>query len=79
MAAINESLVTSKKSKDLVYFVEDDYIHRLDSLSEMIFAYENSLRYLRKSCFFFLQIILIYTKNLIVQIFFLEKSAIGEL
>ena len=40
MAAINESLVRSKKSKDLVYFVEDDYIHRLDSLSEMIFAYE---------------------------------------
>ena len=27
-------------SKDLVYFVEDDYIHELDSITEMLFTYE---------------------------------------
>ncbi len=40
MASIYESLVEASKSKDLVYFVEDDYIHKEDSLVEMVFAYE---------------------------------------
>ncbi len=51
MAAINESLARSKKSKDLVYFVEDDYIHRLDSLSEMIFTYEKFSSIFKKELF----------------------------
>ena len=40
MANIHQSLIESKKSEDLIYFVEDDYIHGRDSLNEMIFAYE---------------------------------------
>jgi len=40
MSNIYKSLLESKMSKDLVYFVEDDYIHELDSITEMLFAYE---------------------------------------
>ena len=40
MANIRQSLLEAKKSEDLIYFVEDDYIHKKDSLSEMIFTYE---------------------------------------
>ena len=29
-----------KKCEDLIYFVEDDYIHKTESLAEMLFAYE---------------------------------------
>ena len=38
---INKSLLIAKEqSKDLVYFVEDDYLHKLEAMKEMIFAYE---------------------------------------
>ena len=40
MASIIKSLEIAKNSKDLVYFVEDDYIHNIDCISEMISAYE---------------------------------------
>ena len=40
MSNIYKSLQLSKFSKDLVYFVEDDYIHELDSFTEMLFTYE---------------------------------------
>ena len=40
MSNIYKSLLESKLSKDLIYFVEDDYIHELDSITEMLFAYE---------------------------------------
>ena len=40
MANIHQSLIESKNSKDLIYFVEDDYIHKRESLKEMILAYE---------------------------------------
>ena len=40
MANINQSLMEAKNSEDLIYFVEDDYLHRRDSISEMIFTYE---------------------------------------
>jgi len=40
MSNIYKSLMLSKFSEDLVYFVEDDYIHELDSFTEMLFAYE---------------------------------------
>ena len=40
MANIRQSLLEAKKSEDLIYFVEDDYIHKRNSLSEMIFTYE---------------------------------------
>ena len=40
MANINKSLVEAKKCEDLIYFVEDDYIHKKDTLKEMVFTYE---------------------------------------
>ena len=40
MSNIYKSLVLSKASEDLIYFVEDDYIHELDSFTEMLFTYE---------------------------------------
>ena len=41
MASILTSFnIAKEKSDDLVYFVEDDYIHKQESLSEMISTYE---------------------------------------
>jgi len=41
MASILTSLkIAKEKSNDLIYFVEDDYIHKKESLSEMILTYE---------------------------------------
>jgi glutamate racemase len=41
MASILTSFnIAKEKSNDLVYFVEDDYIHKKESLSEMISSYE---------------------------------------
>jgi hypothetical protein len=40
MSNIYKSLLLSKMSEDLVYFVEDDYIHEIDSITEMLFTYE---------------------------------------
>ena len=41
MASILTSFnIAKEKSDDLVYFVEDDYIHKKESLSEMISSYE---------------------------------------
>ena len=40
MCNIFKSLELSKLADDLIYFVEDDYIHENQSISEMIFAYE---------------------------------------
>ena len=41
MASIIKSIEILKKANDLVYFVEDDYLHNVDSILEMISAYEN--------------------------------------
>ena len=41
MSNIHKSLLVGKNQcNDLIYFVEDDYLHQLDSINEMIFAYE---------------------------------------
>ena len=40
MKSIYQSFQEAKKSNDLIYFVEDDYIHKKDALAEMVFAYE---------------------------------------
>tara|TARA_B100000029_G_C17562862_1_gene954024 strand:- start:938 stop:1972 length:1035 start_codon:yes stop_codon:yes gene_type:complete len=41
MSNIYKSLLLARKqSRDLVYFVEDDYIHERESITEMIFTYE---------------------------------------
>ena len=41
MSNIHKSLLIAKdQCNDLVYFVEDDYLHHQDTIHEMIFAYE---------------------------------------
>ena len=41
MANIHQSLLESKKCAGLIYFVEDDYLHKKESLKEMIFSLTN--------------------------------------
>ena len=48
MANIHQSLLEAKKCNDLVYFVEDDYIHKRESLKEMVFTYERISSQLEK-------------------------------
>ena len=41
MSNINKSIIEAKNQcKDLVYFVEDDYIHKKEAINEMISTYE---------------------------------------
>ena len=41
MSNIHKSfLIARKQCKDSIYFVEDDYLHQSDSITEMIFTYE---------------------------------------
>ncbi len=41
MGSISKSFNVAKNSKaDIIYFVEDDYIHKKESLGEMLFTYE---------------------------------------
>ena len=40
MSNIHQSLILAKESDDLVYFVEDDYIHSIQAIKEMILTYE---------------------------------------
>lgn len=40
MSNIHQSLDFAKNFDDLIYFVEDDYIHRKTCIEEMIYAYE---------------------------------------
>ena len=48
MANINQSLLEAKNSEDLIYFVEDDYIHKKNAINEMIFTYERIASQLNK-------------------------------
>ncbi len=48
MANINQSLLEAKKAEDLIYFVEDDYLHQKNSVGEMIFTYERIASQLNK-------------------------------
>ena len=49
MSNIHKSLIVAKnQSNDLIYFVEDDYIHLLEAFNEMIFSYERISSQLNK-------------------------------
>ena len=48
MANIHQSLLEAKSCEDLIYFVEDDYIHKRESLREMVFSYERIASQLNK-------------------------------
>ena len=52
MASILKSFKAAKESSaDLIYFVEDDYIHKKDCLNEMIFTYEKLASTINKDLF----------------------------
>ena len=40
MSNIHQSLLLAKECKDLIYFVEDDYIHSVNAIMEMLLTYE---------------------------------------
>ncbi len=40
MSNIYQSLLLARESEDLVYFVEDDYIHSIQAFKEMVLTYE---------------------------------------
>jgi hypothetical protein len=49
MSNIHKSLIIGKdQCKDLIYFVEDDYIHKRDAIEEMIYTYERISSQLNK-------------------------------
>ena len=48
MANLNQSLIEAKNSEDLISFVEDDYLHQKNSISEMILAYERISSQIKK-------------------------------
>jgi len=52
MASILTSFnIAKEKSNDLIYFVEDDYIHKKESLSEMVITYEKIASELKRELF----------------------------
>ena len=51
MSNIYQSLDLSKKCGDLIYFVEDDYLHTKNSILEMVLAYEKFSSQLNKEIF----------------------------
>tara|TARA_Y100001954_G_scaffold31532_1_gene29347 strand:- start:56 stop:913 length:858 start_codon:yes stop_codon:yes gene_type:complete len=40
MSNIHQSYEMSRDSDDLIYFVEDDYIHKMNTMEEMVYSYE---------------------------------------
>ncbi len=48
MSNIHQSLILAKESDDLIYFVEDDYIHSVETIKEMILTYEKLSSLLNK-------------------------------
>tara|TARA_B100000579_G_scaffold315030_1_gene264496 strand:+ start:37 stop:1065 length:1029 start_codon:yes stop_codon:yes gene_type:complete len=51
MSNIHQSILFAKKCSDLVYFVEDDYIHSIESFKEIISTYEKFSTILEKDIF----------------------------
>ena len=68
MSNIYQSLIESKNAEDLIYFVEDDYIHKKECIAEMIYAYERLGSQLNDELLCVQQIILTYIQNTRTQI-----------
>ena len=43
MSNIHQSLLIARNCEDLIYFVEDDYLHSINSIKEMILSYEKTI------------------------------------
>tara|TARA_B100001057_G_scaffold436099_1_gene466904 strand:- start:358 stop:1380 length:1023 start_codon:yes stop_codon:yes gene_type:complete len=74
MASIIKSIELSKNANDLVYFVEDDYIHSADSISEMMSVYEKFSTILEDEIFIVpIDYPYLYQKNQSTDIFIGQK------
>ena len=51
MNTYNSLLLSRNEAKDLVYLLEDDYIHKREAIKEMLFAYERIATQLNKEIF----------------------------
>ena len=51
MSNIHHSLTLAKDSEELIYFVEDDYLHKENTKEEMIFTYEKLSTILKDELF----------------------------
>ena len=51
MSNIYQSMEIAKISEDLIYFVEDDYMHKINTIEEMIYSYEKFSSILEKELF----------------------------
>ena len=76
MANLYSSLVLAKDvTNDLIYFVEDDYIHTKNSILEMLFSYEKLASMLKKEIFLLpADYPYLYTKNNDTKIFLGHKK-----
>ena len=74
----NSLLIAKNEDTDLIYFVEDDYLHTLNSITEMIFSYEKFYSLFNERLFFCHPTTLIYTQKMRVLKFILEKIIIGD-
>ena len=70
----NSLLIAKKENSDLFYFVEDDYIHSLETITEMLFFMRNFQAFLILSLFYYLQIIHIYIRKIIKQKIYLGEN-----
>ena len=72
MANLYTSLILAKnESKDLIYFVEDDYIHTKNAILEMLFVYEKFSSILKNEIFLVpADYPYLYTKSTNTKIFF---------
>ena len=72
MANLYTSLILAKnESKDLIYFVEDDYIHTKSAILEMLFVYEKFSSMLKNEIFLVpADYPYLYTKSINTKIFF---------
>ncbi len=74
MASIIKSFELSKDSSDLVYFVEDDYIHKIESIAEMLSVYEKFSSILKDEIFIIpVDYPYLYHKNQTTNIFIGHK------
>tara|TARA_B100001063_G_C16756380_1_gene553372 strand:- start:476 stop:1522 length:1047 start_codon:yes stop_codon:yes gene_type:complete len=51
MSSIKESFILGKDCEDLIYFVEDDYIHKIGALTEMVLSYEKFSSIIKEELF----------------------------
>ena len=80
MANFYNSLIIAKNENfDLFYFVEDDYFHSPQAITEMIFSYEKFYTIFDKDLILIPLIILTCIQKMKVRKFILVKNTIGDL